>query len=209
MNREEAFHSENTQLHQTPAIRELVNQFTGRKDADIWQDFVNGEDEAFVFIYNNYVNRLFRFGIQFAPREMVKDAIQDLFLYLKKRKKTKNSVQSIAPYLYKSLYRIIDTKVAYAKKYKSTDEVIESKNWQINISNEIKLIEQENIEERSQQLKISINELTSKQKQAIVLYYYEGFTHDEIKDVMGLSNKSSVRKLIYRGLDMLQDSLCE
>jgi len=184
-------------------VNEKLVSSNEKTDAEIWNSFMNGDDDAFVFIYNKHVNQLLRFGVQFAPREMVKDAIQDLFLYLKKRKKSDYEVHRIAPYLYKSMYRILLTKLEYEKKFKPNEHP-ESQNWEINISRETKLISQEGQEELSNQLRVSLNSLSLKQRQAILLYYYEGLTHDEIRDVMDLSNKSSVRKLIQRGLDTLQ-----
>lgn len=189
--------------HPAPVYREKALSFDGRTDAEIWENFMTGDDDAFVYIYNNYVNKLLRFGRQFASNELVKDAIQDLFLYLKKRKKKGKEISRIAPYLYKSLYRMIIAKLEYEKKFKAHEHP-ESKNWEINISRETKLISMENQEELSNQLQESLNKLSVKQRQAILLYYYEGLTHDEISDIMDLSNKSSVRKLIQRGLDSLQ-----
>ena len=54
-----------------PMIGKEVHKYAGQSDADIWQSYLSGDDDALIFIYNNYVDRLLRFGLQFAPREMV------------------------------------------------------------------------------------------------------------------------------------------
>lgn len=185
-------------------MSKLANKFVDKADSEIWHEFVKGDDDAFVFIYNKYINKLLRFGIQFAPRETVKDAIQDLFLHFKKSKKNK-PISKISPYLYKALYRIIKAKMDASKRATdSYDEMKEIKYWQIELATDTKLIAFEQQKEQSHKLNKSLNQLSVKQRQAMLLYYYEGLTHEEIKDIMGLSNKSSVRKLIHRGLDSLK-----
>jgi len=182
----------------------LVNKFVDKADSEIWHEFVKGDDDAFVFIYNKYINKLLRFGVQFAPRETVKDSIQDLFLHFKKSKKNK-PISKISPYLYKALYRIIKAKIDASKRaIDSYDEMKENKSWQVYLPADTNLIASEQQKEQSHKLSLSLNQLSEKQRQAILLYYYEGLTHEEIKDIMGLRSKSSVRKLIHRGLDALK-----
>ncbi|MEQ9424085.1 MAG: sigma-70 family RNA polymerase sigma factor [Cyclobacteriaceae bacterium] len=186
-----------------------THHYANKTDAEIWQSLNSGNDDALIFIYTNYVGRLLSFGLQFAPRELVKDAIQDLFLYLKNKKKSKDGVHRIAPYLYKALYRIIYTKLERSRKFMSREDKHDIMQWNINLSNEVMQIQLEHHQEQSKRLNKSLNELSEKQRQAILLYYFEGFTHQEITDIMGLKNKSSVRKLIYRAIDSLKEHFNE
>jgi RNA polymerase sigma factor (sigma-70 family) len=179
-------------------------EYTDVDDSKIWSDFKNGNGDVLIYLYHKYVAQLLRFGIQFAPRDVVKDSIQDLFLYLKERKDQTVEVKNISAYLYKSLYRIINKKVDLAKNLSSLDMINEVKGWRIVVSDEVKLIEQEQRNEQSNKLQDGLDNLSAKQRQALLLYYYEGFTHQEITDIMDLKNKSSVRKLIYRAIDMLK-----
>ncbi len=182
-------------------------EFENMSDCEIWKNFSKGDSDGLLYIYHKYVSQLLKFGIQFAPREVVKDSIQDLFLYLKERKNQSTEVKNIAAYLYKSLYRIVKKKVDDSLKLSSLNPNLEVSNWKIAISKEIKFIEVEQQKEQSEKLQRSINDLSIKQRQALLLYYYDGFTHNEIADIMDLKNKSSVRKLIYRGLDTLKENM--
>jgi RNA polymerase sigma factor (sigma-70 family) len=179
-------------------------EYADVEDIKIWQDFKNGNTDVLIYFYHEYVAQLLRFGLQFAPRDVVKDSIQDLFLYLKERKNQAEEVKNISAYLYKCLYRIINKKVDRSKNLSSLDMLKEVKDWRIVVSNEVKLIEQEQRNEQSNKLQEGLDNLSAKQRQALLLYYYEGFTHKEITDIMELKNKSSVRKLIYRAIDMLK-----
>ena len=187
---------------------EGIDQDKFKTDLEIWNAFISGDKSAFVYLYNNYANQLLKFGIQFAPREMVKDAIQDLFVYLKDRKWKGEQVNRIAPYLYKSLYRILLEKIKKGQLLKSLD-FEHGKSWQINVSTEIDVIETGDKSQQAKLLKVRLNELSPKQKQAILLYFYEGFTYEEVKDIMQLSHRSSARKLIYRALETLRGAFKE
>jgi len=182
-------------------------EFEHISDNELWNNFSKGDTDVLIYLYHKYVAQLLRFGIQFAPRDTVKDSIQDLFLYLKERKNQSGEVKNITAYLYKILYRLIRKKVEYSLKFSSIHENNEIKNWQISISKDIKFIEAEHKKEQNKKLERSLNNLSDKQRQALLLYYYEGFTHQEIADIMDLKNKSSVRKLIYRALGSLKDNI--
>jgi len=149
---------------------------------------------------------LLKFGIQFTSREIVKDSIQDLFLYLKERNNHPTEVRNISAYLYKSLYRIIKKKMNRSMNISSIHNDSDIKDWEVVISKEVKIIEKENLKEQKEKLQSSLADLSAKQRQALLLYYYEGFTHQEISDIMELKNKSSVRKLIYRAIDSLKEN---
>ena len=51
--------------HKAPSLKESRQRFSDRKDIEIWKAYCAGDDEAFVYIYNEYVHRLLTFGIQF------------------------------------------------------------------------------------------------------------------------------------------------
>jgi len=191
------------------SIKPLVNNFAEcekRTDSENWKYFNEGREEVLIYIYHTYVAQLLKFGIQFTSREIVKDSIQDLFLYLKERNNHPTEVRNISAYLYKSLYRIIKKKMNRSMNISSIHNDSDIKDWEVVISKEVKIIEKENLKEQKEKLQSSLADLSAKQRQALLLYYYEGFTHQEISDIMELKNKSSVRKLIYRAIDSLKEN---
>ncbi|WP_020533090.1 RNA polymerase sigma factor [Flexithrix dorotheae] len=183
--------------------------FPGKSDPEIWLLFKNGDDDALCHIYNTYVEKLFIFGHQITrDKDRIKDKIQDLFIHLKMKRKSLGEVVSIKAYLYKSLWRML------LEKSKKNDFVIYDGNQNLNaggfsikINAEVELIEGETYQERLQFLTKELNKLSKKQRQAIVHYYYEGFSHEEIAYIMGLKNKDSARKLIYRGIESLKEKI--
>ncbi|MEQ8906184.1 sigma-70 family RNA polymerase sigma factor [Ekhidna sp.] len=192
-------------VHKASSLKKGKQRFSDRKDEEIWQAYCAGDDEAFVYIYNEYVHRLFTFGVQFASRAIVLDAIQDLFLYLKQRQGKEQRVEKIRPYLYKALHRTLMSILKKETRLKSFEPSNDPPaNWAISLTSDVKLIDEENTKIQRGRLTKALNQLSEKQRQAIILYYYEGFTFEEIKDIMNVSDKSSARKLVGRALDSMR-----
>ena len=54
-------------------------------DKILWEAFKQGDELAFIRIYKNYSKLLYDYGCKYSPdKEMVRDCLQDFFLYLKK-----------------------------------------------------------------------------------------------------------------------------
>ena len=174
-------------------------------EAEIWRRFKSGHEEAIVYIYQKYSQELFRFAVQYTDRDDAKDAIQELFLVLLKRKSFLGEVSAVRPYLYRSLYRVIRDRRIKSKNHKLIDLTCDDKLPGRHLSHEEGIISQEHIQTRLNQVRAALQELSVKQKEAMLLYYYEGLTQAEIADVMEMKNKDAARKLIYRALDKIKE----
>ena len=173
-------------------------------DIEIWKAYKEGNNEAFIYIYKTYNQPLYNFGMQFCfNHEMVRDCIQETFFYLQKKSKDLSDIRSIKYYLYKILRRKLIASIKEEKKYRSVKE-LGSKKFEIVISPELKLIDAQLNEERKSNLQIALNKLPERQREAILLFYYEGFMHDEVAQIMGLKAEKYSRKLIYRGIITLR-----
>lgn len=186
-----------------------VNRFDAMEDSSIWEGYKNGNEEAFIYIYSKYVKSLFNYGCHHSnDRDLVKDCIQDLFISLKK-KKNFGTVESIKPYLFKSLRREIIRALTKASKYSLKGDIEFFQKFDITLSWDQKMIEDQFVEERKQTLMNSVNHLTEKQKEAVLYYFYEGFSYDEIAEIMDMTSAKTARKLIYRAIDNLRLVLSE
>jgi len=183
--------------------------FASMSDFDVWETFVKGDKNAFAYIYNKYVQNLFAFGCQVTSnREIVKDCIQNLFIDIaQKGINSKAKVKSIKSYLYKSLYRrIIDLK-RKENRYIILSSSKEDNNFQISLSHEHNLIKYEISQEKKAVLENQLNLLPKRQREALVLYYYEGFSYTEIAEIMSLKKVNSARKLIYKAIDRIKSKV--
>ncbi|MCG8307736.1 MAG: sigma-70 family RNA polymerase sigma factor [Cytophagales bacterium] len=178
-------------------------------EKDIWNDFKHGSDSALSYIYRNYVNQLFNYGCQIVDDdEFIKDCVQDLFMDLIRSRKNLGNVNSIKHYLYVSLRRRIFRKLKKEKSYMK-DEIRGRPEVQFEIisSPETKMIEEHLTVKKRELIEMACKKLTAKQREAILLYFYEGFTYKQVAEIMGMGKVKSARVMIYRAIDALQSSL--
>ena len=82
------------------------DQFLEKDERQMWERFLQGEDQGLIYLYRKYVEDLFRYGQQFSRRyEFVQDSIQELFYELIDKRKKLTSAQSVKAYLFSSLKR--------------------------------------------------------------------------------------------------------
>lgn len=190
----------------TSFISRSINPFSSLSDYEIWEALKGGDQKALEFIYNEYLPPLFRFGCQITSnRELVKDCIQDIFIIIGRNGESSVKVNSIKSYLFKALYREIIRKKS---KYRFENlKLSNPESFGINLSVEELIIRNDQKAERLEKVKAGFNKLTEKQRQAILHYYYDGFTYDEIADIMDIQHKNTIAKLISRAIDMLRKSI--
>ncbi|MDN5200082.1 RNA polymerase sigma factor [Fulvivirgaceae bacterium BMA10] len=178
-------------------------------DKEIIKGLNQGDESVLGYIYGKYVHDLYRFGNQISHhKEIVKDCIQDVFATLIRRKISIGKINSIKSYLYKSLYRAIIEKLKLERKYLIDHPILDHlSGFEIEISSESKVIHEEAYRLKVARVNEQLKKLSKKQKQAILLYYYEGFSHEEVAELMNLKNKNSVTKLVRRGLDSIRQNI--
>ena len=176
----------------------------------VWKNFKNGDEAAFIWIYQEYFSKLYNYSMQFSlEEEVVKDHIQELFIYIRKNRERLADVNSIKFYLYKSIRRRL---LSGAKRKFSIISIFSSdqnKIFELSIteSAEHQMINQGTESETKARLSKSLNKLTSRQREAVQHFFYEGLSYHEIAEVMDLKKVKYARKLIYRAIDTLRRDL--
>ncbi len=177
-------------------------------DFALWNDFLKGDESAFISIYQRYAETLFNFGCQFTPdRDMVMDCLQDFFIYLRNKRDKLGRTDAIKPYLFKAFKRRL---VDYIKKQKKVSTgIVEDafRQFPVELSHEAIFIHQQMEKEQIHKLNSALNQLDSKEREAIYYFYYEGLGYAEIAEIFGFSHVSSARRLVYRGLAHLRKIL--
>lgn len=127
--------------------------------------------------------------------DLVEDAIQELFLSVWSKKEIFNTVENQQPYLLRALRNNLIRK---SKSSFQTEEVN---------SETLQIIEYETIDtEENYDIKSVILTLPSRQRELLILKYYEGMDYEEIADIMGM-NYQSVRNLYSRAIKNLRSSM--
>ena len=185
-----------------PAIEPL------RSEDTLWSAFKQGDEDAFVQIYEEYFVSLFRYGSQFTrSRDIIQNAIQDLFIELRK-KRNKLSIANIRPYLFVSFRRKL---IDYLRKHKENvvydSDLLDGYNFHLELSPEQKIIDSQQELDNQSILSEAIGTLPVRQKEAVYLYFFENQTYEEVKQSMSLNDVKSVRNLIYKAVKKLKSDL--
>lgn len=189
-------------------IRQIEKQITadmwqGMSEKMIWDEFKRGNNQALIHIYSAYFSILFNYALQFCnDRELVKDMIQDLFVYLYKTRKSINSTTSIKFYLFKCLRRRIADEIKRAKVVQSSYFPL---SWEV--SAEAMFIHTEDEQSKKKLIRKAIDKLSAKQQEIIYYIYYQNFSTQEVAAIMGFSQTKSARKLLYRALEALKKDI--
>lgn len=174
-------------------------------EGKLWASFKRGDEAAFIQLYQQYASVLFNYGCQFsADREMVKDCLQDFFIYLRKNRAGFGDPASVKMYLFKAFKRRV---LDYLKKYRKEcqhHEAMMFSHFPVEMSNETIFINRQIEEEQIARLNKALKALNPKEREAIFYFYYEGLSYDQIAEIFGFSHVSSARRLVYRALGQLK-----
>jgi len=206
--RQNAWQSEERRKRQIDPPNTVKDQLSNMDDLGIWRLFKKGKEEALIFIYRNYVDVLFNYGCQFTKkRELVRDTVQEFFIELINNKHNLSDTDSIKYYLFKSfrrkLVRVLN-KESRVIKEEISDQI---EGFRISHDPELRFIKDQMDAEQKRVLKEKFNALPPKQREALLLYYYEGLSYEEIAGLFEMSKVKSARVLIYRAIDNLANEL--
>jgi len=171
-----------------------------------WSQFRNGDREAFAAIYQQHILQLITYGLRICPdQDLLKDQIQELFVELWNSRTNLAPARSVKFYLFKALrYKLIRLE---KNRYLSQ----QSARIALSLDNplqepvETRIIEDESQASQVASVRRAIKTLSLRQQEAIQLRYYQGFTHDQIAEIMDL-NYQSVSNLLHRALFRLKEA---
>ncbi|MDR6559922.1 MULTISPECIES: sigma-70 family RNA polymerase sigma factor [unclassified Arcicella] len=175
------------------------------KHIALWKSFQEGDSKALGQLANNHYKILFNYATKFTKdRELIKDCIQDLFLYLWDHRETLQSSPFVTIYLLKSLRNNLFKKLNHEKRNHS-DDLDSDLPFTEGINAESELIESELFVENEYKLKSILSSLPKRQQEVIFLKFYEALSIEEIADIMDM-NKQSVSNLLHRAIINLKSN---
>ena len=165
-------------------------------DDILWKGLKQGDREMFLGLYKKYYHTLLFIGLkEIKNSQLVKDTIQQLFLYLWEKRETINEATNIKSYLVTSFLRKLSSD--WKKSAKSCDlQVVWNKySEDLQPTPEEKLINKDEKNHLFKALLNSINALPNRQRELIVLKFYEGLCYEEIVQITGLSHRTVYNKI--------------
>ena len=168
-----------------------------------WQRFLLGDNDAYCWLYNAYVQMLFRYGLRFtSDSELIKDCIQELFTTVfKNRKNPCPPPANIKVYLFVSLknnlFRTLEKQSRYEPMEKETDSFL------LEPTVEEQFIDDESHRTRLNLVEKILKSLTPRQKEIIYYRYIQEFDFNEICTLMNL-NYQSAQNLLQRSIKKIR-----
>ena len=178
-------------------------------EIELWERFRNGDKDALVSIYKKFQKPLTNYAFQFTKdRELIKDCIHELFVSLFAKNVNPGNTTSVRFYLFRSLRRLLAREATKKKKFlRDKKEYFEDSSFQISLSQESVIIEQEQNKWQLWQLHRAVNKLPIRQREAIFYFFFEGFSYKEITEIMDFKEVKTSRTLIYRALNTLREDM--
>lgn len=182
--------------------KRTVHVNSDAETAELLIQFREGSDHAFSKLYNAYVNLLYSYGCRLTTdMELLKDCIQEVFVKIYNKRLELDTVANFKSYILISL------------KNKLCDESRKRVNLSDVSVDELDVISSDNVEkdyianekEMLDNLFVTklLNQLSPRQRKAIILYYIEERKYEDICVIMEM-NYQSVRNLIHRGITKLR-----
>ena len=182
---------------------------TKKRNSDqiIWENFLCVDDEAYTYIYREYSQALYAYGMHFtSDKGLVEDCIQDVFIKIFQNRRHLQSTDNIKLYLFIALknklfnifrkdikYSQIDSlEPVFAAEYTIEDEIIENEREQFLNEKMIRMLEV----------------LSPRQKEIIYYRFVEGLSYEEICQIMDM-NYQSTQNLIQRSLKKLRTTFSQ
>lgn len=190
-------------IFETLIVKVLKTQETNL--VKIWDNFREGNDEAFSLLFETYIDPLHRYGLKFVSDEdIVKDCIQDLFIKLYNNRESLSSTTNPKFYLLLSLKNMILDTLSKNKRitYVSPGDLpfIASQYYKVDETNDED--DQEEIRLKFEQV---LSMLNPRQKEAIYLRFQLDLSYEEISDLLGI-NYQSARNLIHRSITKIREN---
>jgi len=176
---------------------------TEANSAQLWNAFRDGDAQALAALFDAYYPALFGYGRKLSgDEELVRDCIQNLFQKLWRRRAGLRAVQVVKAYLFKALRRHIGDETKLLRQHRHLLPAY-SDSFEVTYSHEEFLIAQQTDAEQQARLLQALNNLSKRQREALYLKFFDGFSYERIAEVMSL-NPQSVRNLVFNALKTLR-----
>jgi RNA polymerase sigma factor (sigma-70 family) len=182
-------------------------EFNHLEDDRLWEKLKAGNPDAFEYIYQKNVQALFDYGMHLhADSDLIKDALQELFIHIWQRRNSLGDVKNIRNYLMVSFRRCVITHLEARKKWHVPTLEKISQALETDASHESRLIDNEVFVRQEQDLMIAIEKLPPRQKEIIYLLFFKKFPQKEIAQMMSI-NLASVYTLTSKAIKNLKKQL--
>lgn len=176
------------------------------RDQEAWVAFQKGDQTGLEKIYRSHYTLLYNYGFKWLRNaQLVEDSIQDLFIKLLHSRERLAVPDSVQSYLFRAFRRIVLDKLKSQKRNVDIDEE-KTLAFELQLSPESELIKRHDDSAMQKKMQQSLEKLTPRQREAVFLRYYEGFSYPEVAAILELSPKATY-KLMARAIEALRQAM--
>lgn len=175
-------------------------------DFRLWQAFKRGDIEAFELLYKKYFRDLGAYGLRLnSNKDLVEDAIHDVFIELWRRKEFLGDIENVKFYLFSAVRNQI---IRNHKKdiFEDTEDINKFLDFLSTLSTEQESIDNETIQLRDLSIHKAMKNLSNRQGEAVHFRFYQGLSLDETSQIMQLP-KQVIKNLLSKAYAILRVSL--
>jgi RNA polymerase sigma factor (sigma-70 family) len=173
-------------------------------DKALWQSLRKGDRKAFEMIYQVHVKALHHYGMRFSVDEThISDCLHDVFVEIwQKREQLTEDMGNIRFYLIKALRHRLLRFIETQKRTVLSDDM-SAYHFDFESAHEATLIQDEEGTQRIAHLNKALETLSTRQREALFLRFYQNLSYQEIARIMDVEQQSAYN-LIFRGVEVLR-----
>jgi RNA polymerase sigma factor (sigma-70 family) len=154
-------------------------------------------------LYKTYFKKFFNYGRKFTKDiYLIEDSIQEVFLDIWNKRQRSVEIESLNSYFFSSFRYNLFKKI----KQGAQTLTLGDQDSEPEFSIEQKIIAEEITNEQFLKVHEGLKALTSRQREAIFLRFYEGLSFDEVATVLNITVKATY-KIMARSLATLKDNV--
>jgi RNA polymerase sigma-70 factor (ECF subfamily) len=168
----------------------------------------NGDKDAFGEIYDNYVDKIYRFILfKVSSQEQAEDLTSEVFLkFLEKIEKDKENgeieIDNLLAFLFKMARNLV---IDFYRKSENSAFSLDDFDFDITDENG-NLADQVQLKDDISGLQAGLKKIKESYREVVILYYLEGFSIEEIADILE-KNQGAIRVQIHRAMKALKKEL--
>lgn len=177
----------------------------GEDDMALWKAGLDGNKAAFGQLYRYYFPLLYGYGVKLTgDKELVRDAIQDVFVKLFQEKNEAPVIGHLKGYLFRAFRnRLIDK----ARQLRPTYDIADYENELVTDMPFAGRFQADEVrEEQGRRLLRAYKQLPARQQEILYLFYIKELKHEEIAGILHINLQSS-KNLLFRAIAKLR-ALC-
>ncbi len=176
------------------------------EDSLTWQTFKKGDKKAFEKLYSRYFKVLGSYGLRLNPnKDLVEDAIHDVFIDLWRRKEHLGEVENVKFYLFQAIRHQFSRNIQ-KDIFEGSEDINNFLDYLGTLSSEQIMIDDESNQHKTLHIQKAMSNLSNRQAEVVHLRFYQGLSLDETAEIMQLP-KQVIKNLLSKSYAVLRITL--